>query len=45
LHPTEPWLHRSLALAHWKRSETIPALAECLKASFLYLRRWFRSKT
>jgi predicted Zn-dependent protease len=22
LHPEEPWLYRTLALAHWKRSES-----------------------
>ena len=45
LHPTEPWLLRTLALAHRKRREKIPALAEWWSTAFLYLQRWLNRKS
>jgi tetratricopeptide (TPR) repeat protein len=39
LHPEEPWLYRTLALAHWKQRRMIAAVGDWAKAAYLYLRK------
>jgi tetratricopeptide (TPR) repeat protein len=45
LHPKEPWLYRTRALANWKQRKIITALGDWSRATSLYLRRWLSSKT
>ena len=45
LHPGEPWLYRTLGLAHWKSRKVIAALGDWSRATYLYLRRELSSTT
>ncbi len=45
LRPEEPWLYRTLGLAHWKRREVIAAARDWCRAIYLYLRRGLASRT
>lgn len=45
LHPKEPWLYRTMALAHWKQRKIIAALGDLSRAAYLYLRRGLSSAT
>jgi hypothetical protein len=44
LHPEQPRLHRTLALAHWKRREFIAAAGDWCKAIYLYVRNVLTSE-
>ena len=41
LQPQEPWLYRTLALAHWKRREFMAAAGDWCKAIYLFIRKVF----
>lgn len=45
LRPEVPWLHYTLALAHWKRHEIINASGDLCKAIYLYFKNGLNSKT
>jgi len=44
LRPQEPWLYRTLGLAHWKHGDVMAAVNDWCRAIYLYLRRWLSSR-